>query len=444
MLYHHEATLIDQPLEPTNLRGSSLTIQENMSDPPVVSHVKIDPLIMSYLQLKPHLRKSRFLLSTKEEFPLTVEKLREMIEKRYPGLEKQPYRLQYLLYGEPEENTRTLTDDGELQRELKKASVKGRAFQLFVNCIMGQFPPPEFKLPLSADPRETESYTMVSFFSFSRIEDTNQTTSELQRMWTPFRALGRVYVANEGVNAQMAIPTNIFEDFKNVTKDNRLFHESRFNTDPAIPKEEYFKSKPFRALHIRIRDQIVADGLDEALNWKNAGHELDPMEWHKALDDPSAIILDCRNTYETDVGIFDGAIPLNTTFFRESWVALDEALKGKPKDTPVLTYCTGGIRCVKINAYLEQKMGFINTHRLKGGVIAYRRELEEQRRGRSDNVSSIPSKFKGVNYVFDERIVERITEDCVGKCESCGTPNDSFTNCKNVNCNVRDTFETSY
>jgi UPF0176 protein len=107
---------------------------------------------------------------------------------------------------------------------------------------------------------------------------------------------------------------------------------------------------------------------------------MNAQEWHEQLDNPNAIILDCRNSYESDVGIFQNAIPLQTTFFRESWDALEEKLANVPKDTPIMTYCTGGIRCVKINTYLEQKMGFTNASRLQGGIIRYTKELEELKR----------------------------------------------------------------
>ncbi len=252
------------------------------------------------------------------------------------------YRLKYYLYGEEESKMQALLTDEQLQLAIKETARKETALQLQVCCDFGIFPPPDYNMQISADPLETESYTMVSFFSFLRIADKNFTVAELNRIWSPFKALGRVYVADEGVNAQMAIPTNIFEDFKRATKQNELFKESRFNTDPAISKQQYFDTKPFRSLHIRIRDQIVADGLDVELDWHKAGNELDPMEWHKALDDPNAIILDCRNTYETDVGIFQGAIPLNTTFFRESWVALDEVLKGRAKDSETIFFRLNG------------------------------------------------------------------------------------------------------
>jgi predicted sulfurtransferase len=214
---------------------------------------------------------------------------------------------------------------------------------------------------------------------------------------------------------------------------------------------------PFKKMVIREKKSILTDGLGDesvSLNWNDCGEEIDAQEWHEYLelvnskknDKNEYLLLDCRNSYESDVGTFQGAIPLNTTFFRESWDALDDILKGKEKDAPIMTFCTGGIRCVKINAYLEQKLGFTNVNRLQGGIIGYTRELElgkEKEKGASSisgagaataatatpqgvlfdengkpvggssmkvtepsihykrNVAE--SKFKGVNYVFDER-----------------------------------------
>lgn len=175
------------------------------------------------------------------------------------------------------------------------------------------------------------------------------------------------------------------------------------------------------------------------------------------------MVLDCRNSYESEIGIFQNAIPLNTTFFRESWDALDEVLKDKPKDAPIMTYCTGGIRCVKINAYIEQELGFTNVGRLEGGIISYTKELEANSLGavsgmktQNDQVGGISgsgndrdgpvhlsrdvgsiSKFKGTNYVFDERMGARITSDVLAQCETCGQGCDLFKNCENYDCHVR-------
>jgi predicted sulfurtransferase len=195
----------------------------------------------------------------------------------------------------------------------------------------------------------------------------------------------------------MAIPTNVIEHFKLATESLSVFDSKNFrlNIDHLMSKKDFEKCRPFKALHIRERSQIVTDGFENGkenkedkekegvvLDWKRSGVSLTPSMWHKKLvevankekkrfekqnennsgeeeEEGETIVLDCRNSYESDVGKFENAIALNTTFFKDSFAVLDELLKNKnKKNTQILTYCTGGIRCVKINAYLEQKLGF--------------------------------------------------------------------------------------
>jgi UPF0176 protein len=292
------------------------------------------------------------------------------------------------------------------------------------------------------DPVDSPSYTMVSFYNFCPIDDAPGMINTLKDAWAPFRVLGRVYVASEGINAQMAVPSNALGHFKACLESLPCLRGVVLNEDRALSRDQYEELLPFRSLHIRERKQIVSDGLyggPQSLNCSSrTGHEMDPMEWHEQIGIPGAVVLDCRNKYESDVGRFDHALPLNTATFRESWSALERILKDTPKDAPVLTYCTGGIRCVKINAYLEQRMGFKNVHRLKGGIISYVNKLGEVENidTKSDKALTGVSKFKGVNYVFDERICSRVTEDVLANCAICGAACDMYINCHNPRCDV--------
>lgn len=123
------------------------------------------------------------------------------------------------------------------------------------------------------------------------------------------------------------------------------------------------------------------------------------------------VVLDCRNAYESDVGKFEGALPLATSTFRDTWSALEGALEGKdPSKTQVMIYCTGGIRCVKVGAYLRQRMGFEHVASLQGGVVSYVRDLKAHTR--SDQAEfQRQSLFRGINYVFDNRVGELVTPD---------------------------------
>ena len=103
----------------------------------------------------------------------------------------------------------------------------------------------------------------------------------------------------------------------------------------------------------------MADGLSSSLSldWEQAGYDMPPLEWHNKIKDAkdgkmkekdTPLLLDCRNSYETGVGRFDLAEPLNTETFRETWDVLEERLKDVPKDAPIMTYCTGGKECSSV------------------------------------------------------------------------------------------------
>lgn len=321
-------------------------------------------------------------------------------------------------------------------------------------------PPPPYLIDMP-DPKASDTMTMLSFYSFppdGGIPDPESTADILRKSWRPFGALGRVYVAREGVNAQMAVPTNVLSNFLDccTLSDEEggalsgvlgKYMENGMNIDPTpLGMREFFRDDgdpPFRNLHVRVRSQIVADGLERPLDWERAGYDMPPLEWHAKLkearenanaeggdEDSKPIVFDCRNDYETQVGKFELAEPLNTTNFRDSWDVLRDRLRDVPKDAPIMTYCTGGIRCVKVNAYLTQELEFTNVSRLAGGVVAYDRTLNER-------APEEEPMFKGVNYVFDGRMGRRITDDQIGTCHTCGRKTHLVTNCKNGNCNKR-------
>eukprot|EP01038_Epipyxis_sp_PR26KG_P012196 gene12196-16339_t len=462
-----------------SIRTKSISDSDKrIENKPIVANIYVDRVLLQYLGMKDNEKKSRLLISSKEEIISTMDtsSLKTLIEKRIPTLSGKNYILRYRHTGDNSLPKQFETDETAATM-LKQLTAKSLfSLQLYVDINPGIFPPSDFfpaYLHNMPDPLESDSFTMVSFYGFSNIQDPENFAKELELLWRPFKTYGRVYVAREGVNAQMAIPTNTVSCFKAATKSVSIFHNFRLNVDHLISKFEFNRTKPFKALHIRIRDQIVADGLDQPLDWSKSGISLSPSQWHEAIDDSNAIILDCRNSYESEVGLFKNSIPLNTTFFRDSWPVLSDILRDIPKDKRILTYCTGGIRCVKINAFLEQKLGFNNTARLKGGIISYTRELEQKLNAAKlgetsddsgcDEVTLIEvntlkkdpevavellaksqyernvkeSKFRGINYVFDDRFGARITEDILSKCDTCALPSDAYVNCKSHECNVR-------
>jgi predicted sulfurtransferase len=146
---------------------------------------------------------------------------------------------------------------------------------------------------------------------------------------------------------------------------------------------------------------VLTDGLPAPLDWRNAGRDLPAAAWHAELASlpTDAVVLDCRNDFESALGSFAQAEPLGTQAFSQSWDALRSRLASTPRDAPIYTFCTGGIRCVKVNAWLEAEMGFNNTARLRDGIHGYMRfvEAEAERQARSP---AELSHWRGANFVF--------------------------------------------
>ena len=260
----------------------------------------------------------------------------------------------------------------------------------------------------------------VSFYRYVIIDNPEQFRDKLFEEWNALNCLGRIYVAREGINAQMNVPEHHWNDF---IKCLHSFQELK-EIPLKIAVEDDGKS--FFKLTIKVRDQIVADGLAiDEYDVTDVGQHLNAEEWNKAIDE-GAIVVDMRNHYESEIGHFENAICPQSETFKEELPEVKEMLKGK-EDKKVLLYCTGGIRCEKTSAYLKHH-GFEDVNQLHGGIIDYARQLNEDKK--------LPNKFKGKNFVFDERLAERISDEVISHCHQCGALADSHVNCKNVNCNL--------
>ncbi len=261
----------------------------------------------------------------------------------------------------------------------------------------------------------------LSFYAYSKIENPTQFRNELFLAWNQLEVLGRIYVAHEGINAQLSLPADCFYDFKNSIEVYSFMQNLRMNI--AVEQDDF----SFLKLTIKVRDKIVADGLtDETFDSSNIGIHLKAKEFNDLLEDPDTIVVDMRNHYESEIGHFTNAIKPDVDTFRESLPIIEEQLLEHKQDKKLLMYCTGGIRCEKASAYFKHK-GFENVYQLEGGIIEYTRQVKAE---------GLESKFIGKNFVFDHRLGERITNDIVSNCHQCGNPCDVHTNCANEGCHL--------
>lgn len=260
----------------------------------------------------------------------------------------------------------------------------------------------------------------ISFYKYVKIENPQELRDSLFIKWSQLNCFGRIYVAHEGINAQMSVPQLNWETFV-----NELYSDVRFKDVPFKIAVDG-NGKSFYKLVIKVKDKIVADGIeDKQFDASNTGTYLNAKQFNEAIEQPDTIVVDMRNHYESEVGRFDKAFCPDADTFREELPLVVEHLKGQ-EDKKVIMYCTGGIRCEKASAYLKHK-GFKDVNHLHGGIIKYAQEVKEQ---------NLESKFRGINFVFDERIGERITDDILSKCHQCGEPCDTHVNCKNDDCHL--------
>jgi UPF0176 protein len=251
-------------------------------------------------------------------------------------------------------------------------------------------------------------------------ETANDFRDELYKKFKELNVFGRIYVAREGINAQLSVPEQNFEKFRALVDAYPEFKDVPFK----IAVEDDGKS--FYKLIVRIRHKIVADGLDDnSFDVTNVGTHLSAKEWNEAMKNDETIVVDMRNHYESEVGHFKNAILPDADTFKQELPLVLDALKDK-KDKKILLYCTGGIRCEKASAYLRHH-GFEDVNQLYGGIIDYARQVEAE---------GLESSFVGKNFVFDDRMGERISEEIISVCHQCGTPSDRHVNCANDDCHL--------
>ena len=232
-----------------------------------------------------------------------------------------------------------------------------------------------------------DGFVIVALYKFVSLDDIDGLRQTLQQLCDKNQALGTILLAEEGINGTIAAPR------KGMTQClNWLEADGRF--DQLSLKFSFSPDQPFMRMKVRPKREIVTMGCPEINPAKRTGAYVDPKDWNRLIADPDVLLVDTRNSYETAIGMFDGAVDPMTKNFREfpEWA---HSLANQPADRrpkKVAMYCTGGIRCEKASA-LMQDMGFDEVYHLKGGILKY---LED--------VPAANSQWQGECFVFDGRV----------------------------------------
>jgi len=260
----------------------------------------------------------------------------------------------------------------------------------------------------------------VSFYRYFILDDPQQFRDQLYQDWAELNCFGRIYVAREGINAQMSVPEHNFNAFLESMHKYPIFDQIPIKF--AIEDD----GRSFYKLTIKVRLKLVADGLnDNAFDVTNVGKHLNAVEFHELVGSGEHVVVDMRNHYESEIGRFKGAICPEADTFREEISTVTDLLTDH-KDKKILLYCTGGIRCEKASAYLKHH-GFSDVNQLHGGILEYARQIKQL---------NLESNFVGKNFVFDERLGESVNGEIISHCHQCGKPCDTHVNCANDSCHL--------
>lgn len=261
----------------------------------------------------------------------------------------------------------------------------------------------------------------ISFYKYAHIGNPQIFRNHVFIHWNELDVLGRIYIAREGINAQLSVPADHFDAFKDHLDSISFLENVRLNI--AVEQD----NKSFLKLKVKVRKKIVADGLnDNSFDVTDKGIHLGAREFNELIEDPDTLLVDMRNHYESEIGHFKNAITPDVDTFRDSLEIIERDLEKHKEDKHLVMYCTGGIRCEKASAYYKHR-GFKNVYQLEGGIIDYVRQVEQLK---------LENKFLGKNFVFDHRRGERITDDIISNCHQCGQPCDTHVNCANEACHL--------
>lgn len=260
----------------------------------------------------------------------------------------------------------------------------------------------------------------ISFYRYFKIDEPTIFRDQMYKNLFNLKVFGRIYVAHEGINAQISLPDYNMEHFKNYIEAIPGLANLRLNI--AVDDD----GKSFALLKVKVREKIVADGItDSTFDMTKTGKYVNAHEFNELTNDQDTIVVDMRNHYEYEVGHFKNALEIPSETFRDQLNMAVEMLQDK-KDKNIIMYCTGGIRCEKASSWMLHN-GFKKVSHLEGGIINYANIVEKER---------LDNKFLGKNFVFDSRLGEKIGNEVISTCHQCGELSDTHTNCVNDGCHL--------
>ena len=249
----------------------------------------------------------------------------------------------------------------------------------------------------------SDSIVNIAGYRFVDLPDRDELRTPMINACKAASLRGTILLAHEGINFFLAGTQQGVDDFLGF-----LDSDVRFLDIPL--KVSHTDYQPFNRMNVRLKKEIISIGMDEVQPAVFTGDSIAPKEFKQWLDDGKTVtILDTRNDYEIRLGTFENAIDLDITSFRAFPAAVD-AMPDELKDTPVVMFCTGGIRCEKASVVMLEA-GFKDVRQLEGGILGYFEEVGG-------------SHWNGDCFVFDHRVAltPELKESEAVQCFACRQP----------------------
>ncbi|MFT4532216.1 MAG: UPF0176 protein [Candidatus Saccharimonadales bacterium] len=265
---------------------------------------------------------------------------------------------------------------------------------------------------------------VILYYKFVPIKDPEMTMRWQRELCERLGLKGRILISPHGINGTLGGEVKALRQYKSQMNTSVIFKNITYKWSQG-------GAESFPKLKIKVKDEIVAfDAADEIVvgenGIENGGKHLKPAAVHKLVEEKKlagedVIFYDGRNMYEAQIGRFDNTIIPNTTTSKDFKKDIESGEISKYKDKPIVTYCTGGIRCEILSAMMKNR-GFEEVYQMDGGIAKYGEKFADK------------GLWKGKLFVFDDRMQMGFSSDAedIAECEQCGKKTSNLINNTNI------------
>jgi UPF0176 protein len=259
---------------------------------------------------------------------------------------------------------------------------------------------------------------IILYYKFIPIPDTETVLLWQRALCEKLGLKGRILISGKGINGTLGGDIKALKEYRKVMNTHSLFKD-------IVYKWSDGKADDFPKLSIKVRSETVTLGWEPTVSEKGVvggGQHLKPEQVHKLVEERDDVVFfDGRNKYEAQIGKFKNAVVPDVNTFKEYMTELDKPEYDEMKKKPVVTYCTGGIRCETLSALMKEK-GFEEVYQMDGGIVKYGEKYADE------------GLWEGKLFVFDKRMKLGFSDKAkdIAVCEQCGTKTSNQVNSTNI------------